>query len=178
MIKTELVEQPILWEWTIKGAEVIETIYPEEIPLPSYDYGRSQEPLDYATQIRNKPTTSGWRMKVGHFSIVTTWVITVTWVGFQPSKVNIIANVNWSTWILRSNWWYDTSTYCSYDYMTNSTHPQKSYYSTNQIVLRDDWSTGTFLSTYASFVSFNADGFTLNVPVRNQTVQCIYIVYE
>lgn len=47
--------------------------------------------------------------------------------------------------------------------MTNSTPPQKSYYTTNQIVLIDDGSSGSFVSTYASFVSFDSDGFTINV---------------
>lgn len=41
-----------------KDEEPIETIKQENIVLPSYDYGRSQEPLDYETQIRNKPTSS------------------------------------------------------------------------------------------------------------------------
>lgn len=39
----------------IKWAEVIETIYPETIESPNYDYGNSQSTLDYNIALRNKP---------------------------------------------------------------------------------------------------------------------------
>lgn len=36
----------------------IETVIPEYLETPNYDYGRSQEQLDYNVALRNKPTTS------------------------------------------------------------------------------------------------------------------------
>ncbi len=42
-----------------------------------------------------------------------------------------------------------------YIYVTNT--GEKSYYVTNNIVVIEDGFTGTFVNTYASFTSFDAD---------------------
>lgn len=51
-VKVETIESTSQPKW----AEVIETIYPETIEVPNYDYGNSQNTLDYNIALRNKPT--------------------------------------------------------------------------------------------------------------------------
>lgn len=50
-VKVETIESTSRPKW----AEVIETIYPETIESPTYDYGNSQSTLDYNIALRNKP---------------------------------------------------------------------------------------------------------------------------
>lgn len=74
-----------------KDEEPIETIRQENIVLPSYSYGRSQEPLDYETQIRNKPAAATSLIFSGTVTYSTTGVKTVSGVGFTPVLIRIHA---------------------------------------------------------------------------------------
>ena len=56
MIKIEDVKIEEIGSNNVKGTEKIETIYPETINIPTYDYGNSQNTLDYNIALRNKPS--------------------------------------------------------------------------------------------------------------------------
>lgn len=76
-----------------KDDEPIETVRQENIVLPSYNYGRSQEPLDYETQIRNKPAAATSSIFAGTATYSTTGVKTISGVGFTPVLIRIHASL-------------------------------------------------------------------------------------
>lgn len=134
-------------------------------------YGLKQEKL--ISWIHYPDNSGGW-MKVWHFQITATWSIAITGLWFTPTYIEIISTVSWSTWIFESRWLQSgANTYTHYNY--NTTSGLKSYYVTNNIVVIEDGSSGSFVNTYASFTSFDSDWFTINIGTRNQTVECTYI---
>lgn len=135
-----------------------------------FQYGGTIQKLrPWIEVLKSKTSSSVW-----HFQITATWSIAITGLWFTPTYIEIISTVSGSTWILESrglqSW---ANTYTHYNY--NTTSGLKSYYVTNNIVVIEDGSSGSFVNTYASFTSFDSDWFTINVGTRNQTVECTYI---
>lgn len=162
-----------------KDEEPIETIKQENIVLPSYDYGRSQEPLDYETQIRNKPTSSGWQYFCWN-STRTTWSWTgsqaITWVGFIPKMVLIKAILadgegSMSDWQATSS----TTDMCVYWYNNNGGFYTWSALDTTKIiyVVNRAWT----LTSRAELTSLDTDWFTLNWTVVGRDVDFLYQCY-
>lgn len=99
MPKIEDVKIEAIWEDTkVKGVEKIETIYPETIELPNYQYWQSQNTLDYDLALRNKPSW-WWQIKTWILAnINTNWSIVVNTVWFLPKLIKFTAIYsNWAS---------------------------------------------------------------------------------
>lgn len=92
---------------TIKWTEKINTIYPETIQVPDYDYGNSQNTLDYNIALRNKPNPS--------YALIE-WNSTQSIPDNIQTQVTIlsvvITNDTWLTWTanqitINSAWMYN-----------------------------------------------------------------------
>jgi hypothetical protein len=143
-----------LWDnvnikWTVKS----EIVYPEVIDMPSYNYGNWQNTLDAWLALRNFSTW--WKMKIWHFTITTTWNISITGVWFKPKlvKFSVCNNSNW-TWI----WAMESTAQFAID--LNS----KSDLQSQCIYYRDAWWT---VITRAVYVSMDSDWFTINVTFHS-----------
>lgn len=102
------IKQEIIWDnTTIKGTEKIETISQEVVQVPDYQYGLSQNTLDANIALRNNASTS--KIAVWSFIITGTGIISITGLWFKPSVVRFdvcdqISSV-W-TWVMTANWQY------------------------------------------------------------------------
>lgn len=127
----------------------IETIYPETLEMPSYDYWVHQNQLDYNVALRNKPTW-WWQFKIWTFNITATWNISVTWIWFQPKLVKFtVWDSSWNVW----NVWIWSMTETSQQCMNiiNSSHiTSQCIYYWNPVKAR------------AVYVSMDTDWFTIN----------------
>jgi hypothetical protein len=153
----------IIWDKE-KDFDFSETIKPETIkPLPSYDYWRSQEPLDY-TLLRNKPTFSAINTpKIWYFTFASTWNITITWIWFKPNLVKFtFCDQVWWMWVWAMTWTYQ------YAFDINS----KTQIQSQCIYIRNSWWSAIWR---AVFVSMNADWFTIDITLATTT---IYVNYE
>lgn len=106
MTKTEEVKIETIDNQT-KVGEKIETIYPETIETPTYDYWNSQNTLDYNVALRNKPTWwSHYKVLTWNYTANYTWIITET-LDFTPKLIEFtfFPNTTWSTW---SDWQIDS----------------------------------------------------------------------
>jgi len=96
----------------IKWTEKIETIYPETIESPTYDYGNSQNTLDYNIALRNKP--SGWLYAIieawGTQSIPNNTTTTITGLSTKSGNSAMTATSNQIT--ITEAWAYLLSAYC------------------------------------------------------------------
>lgn len=133
----------------------IETIYPENIQTPDYDYWLSQQTIDWPIWIRN--LSSWWKAKTLIFTrlaSVWTWNQSFTGFWFTPTNYTIQAweNSSSSTYAVYTAWWYDWTTEQCVFFDTGS-----SWTATYSMRLK----TAT-LRTSANFVSFDADWITLN----------------
>ena len=146
---------PQIWDKE-KDFDFSEAIKPETIQQPpSYDYGRSQEPLDYKL-LKNKPDS--WWAKYYCWTFNnpwTTWNYSITWIWFTPKMITfqcVYSAENWSMSWWETNWINSRA----YFHFYLSWSP---YYSTSNSVLYVRNSAWT--STTAGFISFDTDWFTL-----------------
>jgi len=98
MSKIEDVKINTIWEDTkVKWVEKIETIYPETIELPNYQYWQSQNTLDYELALRNKP--SWWGNIKTWYSSIPSWYtdFAITWLWFTPKAIQVVAQ-SWNKW--------------------------------------------------------------------------------
>ena len=140
----------LLREWK---SDIIEN---DIIEVPEYDYGASQEPLDWAFQVRN---ISWWASKIKTW--ITPWVpswytnFSITWVWFKPKALQVTVL-----------YWASTVAWGIAD-ETNGTLTQ-------QCVWSNSWSMDYSTSRLFRFswtlvwdlVSFDADGFTVKSDVN------------
>ena len=87
----------------LKGTETIETIYPETIDLPTYDYWKSQNTIDANISIRNIPEkNNNIVVKTWTYTANWTWLLTVN-LPFTPKliKFTFFPDTTWVTW---SDW--------------------------------------------------------------------------
>jgi len=151
----------------IKWIEKIETVYPETIQLPNYQYWNSQNTLDYNISLRNKPVIeSWWKLYIWYFTFNSTWNKVITWVWFKPKLVRFTYNNSWQTWMWS---WAMTETY-QFAYDING----KLNIQTECIQIRDAWLTAIWR---ASYVSMNTDWFTINVTRASTTINVNYECY-
>ena len=99
MEKKTITSQEVIWDnKTIKWTEKIETIYPETIEVPDYDYGTSQNTIDAEIALRN---TKSWftTASVAILTSTTTWSFDLTTpdIDFIPKAIRIQARMNWAT---------------------------------------------------------------------------------
>ena len=158
----EKITNPETLESQTKVWEKIETIYPETLEVPTYDYGNSQNTLDYNIALRNKPS---WNIfcKFYLYTWTTTWNWSYTWVWFKPKYVRIQATLavsphpwssdgctsspNWDAIYHYYSSWWDIS-------IVN-----------NRIIkIFDDW---RITQKAAKFISFDNDWFTLEFTTNN-----------
>lgn len=158
LMKTLMIkEQEIIWNnKKEKGVEKIETITPEVIETPNYDYWYSQNTLDYDVALRNKPSWGWANVKTlifNRLSTVWTGVQSFTWFWFKPTNYTIQAWYNWlASNIEFSVWWYDwTTEQCMYIDSGSS-------WTSNYSLRVKDWTN----RTSALFSSFDTDWITLN----------------
>ena len=150
MNKTEAIKQNSIDDTkNIKGAEKIEYIKQNSIQTPTYEYGNSQNTLDYNISLRNKPSASWWSFKLWTFTITATWNIAVTWLWFTPKYVEfryVAATWLW-IWNMTSvaQEWYDPK--------------WLAFVSTDCVYIRDAWSV---IIARTSYVSLDSDWFTIN----------------
>lgn len=142
----------------------IENLEIETIEVPEYNYGQSQNTLDYNKAIRNKPEQSGWKYKVWSFDITSAWYLTISWVWFRPKYLEI-------EWIY--GWWY---TKWKTDWTTTNSIILDTIINTNTrytseiIRMRNNWT--TILVT--NFDSFTDDWFIINTTYYSASVNCTY----
>ena len=162
---------------TEKEPKILKEEYVEYIPdiipvnVDNYQdeflYGKSIEPLDYNTQIRNKPTaSSGITTKIGYFTVTATGSKVITGVWFTPSLVQFFyTDQAWWSWAGSMT----TTSQFAHDYMGSWSSDQ-----THCIYLRDAWSTTV---CYCTYTSMDADWFTINVATGTGTTRVDYIAY-
>ena len=150
----------IIWD-TKKGFDFTESIKPDIIQTPNYDYWTSQEPLDYEL-LRNKPSASWGQYKLWNFTITWTWNISITWVWFTPKLVKFtIWDSSWNIW----GWiWSMTSLSQQCYNITNSVNiTSQCIYYWNPIWAR------------AVYVNMNNDWFVINCTYFSRNT---YVLYE
>lgn len=148
-----------------KGVEKIETIYPEVIEIPTYDYGNSQNTLDYNIALRNKPTNWWLTIQMWSFTITATWSIAITWVWFKPTYVTFSYSA--STW--KGEWEMTETQMKSYDPRTLTT------VTTDNVYIRD-WADAVIART--QYVSMDDDWFTLNCSFRTANLTVYYTAFK
>jgi hypothetical protein len=166
MIKNEIVKVETLDNKSeVRWTEKIETIYPETIDIPNYQYGNNQNTLDYNISIRNKPIS--WsNYKIWTWTFTTTWSLSITWLWFKPKLVEIFCN-NSASWFCQWKWDW-TSQFVSY-FDTNN-----AWFSTNYIIwYRNAWST----VAQWTLTTLDNDWFTLNISYLLTTTTYSYICY-
>lgn len=156
--------------------EKIETIYPETIQVPNYDYGASQNTLDYDIALRNKPTIPTQNIpKYWIFTINNSWTKTITWVWFTPTIIIIKATQSNSDRPVNSDWLSDwTNQSCHYIY-------HNSWWATG---IASDRSTTRIIYLYSNshltdayISSVNNDWFVLTIPNYYYNAECSYICF-
>lgn len=159
-VKVETIETTSQPKWT----EKIETIYPETIPVPDYNYGNSQNTLDYNIALRNKPNNSN-NPKMWSFTITWTWNIVITWIWFKPKLVQFTAtNYSWWLW----NWKMNSTSQYSFDLKTLT------WNNTECIYVRDSSSN---VMSRAVYVSLDSDWFTINCTYFASNTTVIYTCF-
>ncbi len=162
MDKTEIIAPEIL-DNTKNVWVKIETIYPDTIPLPTYDYWNSQNTLDAEVSLRNLST--GWQFYIWSTTITATWDIVVTWVWFTPKLVKFtVCSGTWNTWEVWIGSMTSTSQQCVN--VWNSV-----YIGTQCIYYWSSWS----VKARAVYVSMDSDWFTINCTYYANTT---YVTYE
>ena len=90
----------------LKGTETIETIYPETIDLPTYDYWKSQNTIDANISIRN--INWWWKVKAWYVSIPSWYTdYAITWIWFKPKAIQVVVH-SWNKvawWSADDIWW-------------------------------------------------------------------------
>ena len=115
-------EQDILWKiQTPKGQEKIQTITPEVLKVPDYDYWLSQNTLDAEVSLRNN---IAWKSKTLIFTRPSSdgsWTQSFEWFWFKPTNYTIDAYYNWTTdHDSYSTWWYDWTNSIYYRWRANT----------------------------------------------------------
>ena len=82
----------IIWDKE-KGFDFTETITPEVIQTPTYDYWNSQNTLDYNVALRNKPSVSWW--------VWNNWAYSFVIANWSATNVTTTLPLKW--WF---NWWW------------------------------------------------------------------------
>lgn len=149
-------------EEKIKGAEKIETITPETIDVPDYQYGNWQDTLDAEIALRNNNSSWWSSIKIWTFTLTSTWSKVITWVWFTPKRVKLIAWDNsWnpsyvSIWTMNNNWeQYSLNMQTSAIDSTRCIH--------------------MWTKAWAVYVSMDSDWFTINCNYWTNTA---YVTYE
>lgn len=178
--ETKVIEpQTLESSWDIKWSEKIETIYPEVLEVPTYDYGASQNQLDYNIALRNKPTSWAqyycWLVQRSSWA---TWSQSITGVGFTPKYISYILFWRyWTNWTTQSEWFANSATNTVYkqcDY-TGWTSNWVNWTWTNPVMahIRTAW--GAYIEPH--LVSFDSDWFTINWDYISQNADIIYTCY-
>lgn len=165
MIKIEEVKVETI-DNQAKIGEKVETIYPETIETPTYDYWTSQNTLDYNIAIRNKPSAWGGQYYTGfiqRLSSAGTGAYSITWIWFSPKLVKITASYSANPWQV-SIW--TSANACIF--ISTWSSGVSSY---NNARIIDVW------SSRASFTSLDSDWFTLNWTSMGVTVDILYECY-
>ena len=165
------IKQEIIWyNTTIKGTEKIETISQEVVQVPDYQYGLSQNTLNANIALRN--VSSWWNYYASHTTFATTWVKTISWVWFIPKHIKFIAFISWTNQWGSDGYYNNGNVYCRYTYVTgwNSVY----------------WWVGYSIYCYSQYSWWNvsiattvtpiADWFTINVT--NVSWWAISLLYE
>jgi hypothetical protein len=98
------VSPEILWDdsnikWTVK----YETIYPEVLDMPSYNYGNWQNTLDAWLALRNLSTWWG-KYYTWFIQLSSAWTFTISWVWFTPIMIKFDVIWTWISWGSWFNW--------------------------------------------------------------------------
>lgn len=156
---------PQIWDKE-KGFNFNDAIKPEFIEIPpSYDYGRSQEPLDY-NRLRNKPSWWGKYFTWWRFNVNTNWSTTITWVWFEPKLIKFTA--------IYSNWASSAISIWHYHNWVNNcvvSYENSADFSQNARCFRL-WGTNWLWNV----TSVNSDWFVLNVT--NTWAITYTVIYE
>ena len=158
-VKVETIEDTKQLKW----AEKIETIYPETLEVPTYDYWFSQNTIDWEVAIRNLPTWWGkyfvWSSSRNSWA---TWNQVITWVWFKPKLVLINAIIATTPWGASWGQWDWITQYCSFTYQDSGNQNIWSY--TSKIINAET----NIYTDRATLVSLDNDWFTLNWSQINQ----------
>ena len=152
----------IIWDKE-KGFDFTETIKPEIIETPNYDYWQSQNTLDYNIAIRNKPDATWskvfcwWNSRL---SYSWTWTQAITWVWFKPKLITIQAVfASWEWSFSDWQWMSTTDNFCIYQQNQSWWSYTLMTYDFRIIFVRNyTWT----LTSRASISSIDDDWFTLN----------------
>lgn len=138
----------------------IETIYPENIQTPDYDYWLSQQTIDWPIWIRNLSTW--WNAKTLIFTrlaSVWTWNQSFTGFWFTPTSYTIQATRTDVT-----TTWYPCFSDWAYDWTTEVIRQVADWYSrvTVNRIIRLFYTNQWWWVTAANHTSLDADWITLN----------------
>jgi hypothetical protein len=137
--------------------EKIETIYPEEIETPSYDYWQSQQTIDWDPWIRNI-----WKFHIWKITITWTGNIDITGVWFRPKMVQFQV-CNWTdSWI-----WQMTRE------SQNCINLKSWSISVTECI---NYGNPVWLKT--KYTSMNKDWFSINCTYYGTDTQVAYICYK
>jgi len=145
----------------IKWIEKIETVYPETIQLPNYQYWNSQNTLDYNISLRNKPVIESWQFYIWNTTITSTGNKSITGVWFKPKIVRFIVWDNvWnpsyvSIWAMTTQWQY------AMNFQTSACDNGRCIH--------------LWTKCWAVYVSMDTDWFTINCNYWTNTA---YVTYE
>lgn len=145
-----------------KWSEKIQDVKQEELQIPNYQYGNSQNTLDYNIALRNKP--SSWTPVIWSLSISSLWNVNVS-LWFKPSLVTF-------TSICSSGWWTWAATELSQFWMDNRSF---TIIDTQCVYMRNTWWTAVHRT---EFTSMDATWFTLNCILATETATVRYIAYR
>jgi len=84
------ISQEVIWENnTTKWTEKFETVTPETIDVPNYEYWNWQNTLDAPLALRN--LSAWWKYYTSYIWINWTWTLSITWVWFKPKLIMFYA---------------------------------------------------------------------------------------
>lgn len=157
MTKKTTTSPEIIWDnKTIKGTEKIETVYPDTIKLPDYDYWLSQNTLDAELALRNNDSSWWWTVIKNYSRSSTdwTWVESYTWfwtIKYLEIHAWFDSSIAWERWS-RGYWDWTTITWV---YVYDSTSLP-----TTSILRISDWVNLTKATTVTLITDWFSIDFT------------------
>lgn len=126
-------------------------------PLPSPNYWERQDKL---VPWLHYPYPNEWgNYFAWNTSYASTWVKTISWVGFTPTLIKITAHVAWTdSW--QSDWYYyGGNVHCRYFYSTGGAIAVGSVWYSSYCQTQFSWGNASITTT----ITPTTDGFTINV---------------
>lgn len=169
MTKKMTISPEVIWDnKTIKWTEKVETISPEYIELPTYDYGNWQNTLDAELALRN---SSWWVPTLARVTLpktTSTWSynLTSSSIWFTPRFIRVQAEMD--LWIIAG------MSDCSSDWTTTwwvraeaNTVWNDTFFNDTASIIYVNWNDWTAYRLNATFTSFISGWIQINITVNN-----------